>query len=277
MPESNPYFEFMRRQKFRVWNARFRGMPSSGLVCPLIILPSGTIYKIGDDVTEILGITKYERPIDTSMNGDSIGGFPTNLISITDELNLLSYPDALSELEGKEIYISTKIDGSSCTFIFNNGEFGAYSRRLQKNEGSGFPWIAANKYDIKNKMVLLNKNLAIQAECIGPKLNGNTMELKEIETGVFRIKDLDTKQILGIVELQSLCKQLDLPMVNVIDVCKFDKDIHTIEYFRSLADKQTWKTNGKPGEGIVIAPVIPFYSQILGKYWSVKVINQNYK
>ena len=27
-----PEFEFMRRQKFRVWNAKFKGAPSQGLV-----------------------------------------------------------------------------------------------------------------------------------------------------------------------------------------------------------------------------------------------------
>ena len=39
VPDTNPYFEFMRRQKFRVWNAKFKGAPSQGLVCPLSILP----------------------------------------------------------------------------------------------------------------------------------------------------------------------------------------------------------------------------------------------
>ena len=285
VPESNPYFEFMRRQKFRIWNARFKGAPSSGLVCPLSILPPlddsndvvVPIYNEGDDVSELLGITKYEKPLDLSVRGDAVGNFPTSLISISDEDNLLSYSSALNELEGKEIYISQKVDGSSTTFIFNDGEFKACSRRFELKEGSGFPWLATNKYDIKNKLTSLGRNLAIQAESIGPKLNGNTMELKDLEIKVFRIKDLDKREILNFYELKKLCEQLSLPMVDVIDVCYFNKTYHTIEHFRQLADSQVWKTNGKSGEGIVVAPTTPFYSPSIGKEWSLKLINQNYK
>ena len=190
---------------------------------------------------------------------------------------MLSYSNSLSELEDKEIYISQKVDGSSTTFIFNEGEFKACSRRFELKEGSGFPWGTVKKYDIKTKLTTLNRNLAIQAESIGPKLNGNTMELKELEIKIFRIKDLNTRQVLGFYELKSLCESLSLPMVDVIEVCKFDKNIHTVEYFRNLADSQVWKTNGKPGEGVVVAPTIPFYSPSIGKEWSLKIINQNYK
>ena len=116
VPEFNPYFEFMRRQNFRTWNARFRGEPSSGLVCPLSIL---SLHKYlnkdwveGEDISAILNIKKYERPIDVSIGGDALGGFPTKLISITDEDNLLSHAKALNELsDGQELYATEKADG----------------------------------------------------------------------------------------------------------------------------------------------------------------------
>jgi len=137
--------------------------------------------------------------------------------------------------------------------------------------------IVQEKAEFKNKLISIGKNLAIQAEALGPKLNGNSLGLKDLEMKVFRIKNLDTKQILGLIDLQYLCNQLNLPMVNVIEVCIFNKNIHTVEYFRELADKQVWRTNGKPGEGIVICPTQPFYSSILQKSWSCKLTNQNYK
>jgi len=287
VPETN-YFEFMRKQKFRIWNARFRGCPSSGLVCPLSILPIPTenvdLWLMGEnpwtegmDVSDILGITKYERPIDITIGGDAAGGYPTNLISISDEDNVLSHASALSELEGKEIYISQKVDGSSSTFIWNNGDFSACSRRLIMKEGSGFPWRAVEKYDIKNKMIALGRNLAIQAEALGPKLNGNSLGLKDLEIKVFRVKDLDKRQVVNFYEMIGICEKLQLPHVDIIDVCQFDKNKHTVEYFKCLADGQLWPNSKKPGEGIVIAPTIPFHSYILDKGWSLKVINQNYK
>lgn len=293
VPESNPYFEFMRKQKFRIWNARFKGAPSSGLVCPLSILPIGKTIAIddgngnaiqtqsqweeNDDVTLELNITKFEKPIDMSVRGDAAGNFPTSLISISDEDNMLSNAKSLLELEDKEIYITQKVDGSSTTFIFNEGEFKACSRRFELKEGSGFPWAAATKYDIKNKLTALGRNLAIQAESIGPKLNGNTLDLNEIEIRVFRIKNLNTRTILGYHDLKYLCEKLELPMVSIIELRQFNKDIHTVEYFRKLADSQVWPTNGKPGEGVVVAPTVPFYSPTIEKEWSLKLINQNYK
>jgi RNA ligase (TIGR02306 family) len=272
-------FKFMERQKFRVWNAKFKGSPSSGLVMPLSILPKdklGVDLHNGYDLTELLGILKYERQESFVNNGETKGGFPSNLISISDELNLLSYPEALSELDGKECIISQKKDGSSTTFIYNTGEFDACSRRLKLKENEGFPYQMVNQYDIKNKLINLNKNIAIQAETIGTGMNGNRMGLKNRQIRVFRIKNLDTRTLYTWDELVELSNQLELPTVPLLERFIFDKNIHTVEYFRNLADKQLYP-NGKAGEGIVISPVIPFYSNVLDKFWSLKIINQNYK
>ena len=51
-------FEFLRDRKFRVRTIRLRGQYSQGLVVPLSILPEGN-YEVGDNVTDILGITYY--------------------------------------------------------------------------------------------------------------------------------------------------------------------------------------------------------------------------
>ncbi len=283
VPNSD-YFKFMERQKFRVWNARFKGAPSQGLVCPLSAFNlrsdnSDPHFQVneGDDVTEIIGVVKYERPIDIQIGGDAKGGFPTNYISISDELNLLSYPEALTELEGRQVYATLKADGSSTTFIHNNGEFKACSRRLEMQEGSGFPYRAADKYDLKSKILLYAHNIAIQAECVGPKLNGNRMGLKEIELRIYRAKWLDSGMLFNYYELQDLCKKLEVPMVKEICNFTFDSKIHTIDFFQNLANEQKWDTNNEPAEGIVLTPKSPFYSNILGKFWSLKLININYK
>jgi RNA ligase (TIGR02306 family) len=276
VPE-RPEFEFMRSRKFRIYNAKFKNAPSSGLVMPLSILPEGD-WKEGDDVVEALGVRKYERPVDPQMGGDAEGDFPRQLISISDETNLLGCRQGtLDELEGREIFTSTKNDGSSTTFIYNKGEFQACSRRLLMKEGSGFPWQAAAKYELKERMAALGRNLAIQAECCGPKLNGNQMELKEMTLFLFRAKCLDTRQVLGLDEMVQVANALGVPHVKIIDRFVFDKSIHTAEYFRSVADAQVWDTNGKPAEGIVVAPVATFFSPKLQKDWSVKIINQIYK
>lgn len=281
----NGKFEFMRKQKFRVWNARFKGAPSQGLVQPLSIIPQDKmdaegfdLYE-GYDVTEILGVTKYERPIDVSVGGDQQCGFPIKYISISDELNLLSYPEALDELQGKEVYITQKADGSSTTIINSTEDgFMACSRRFVLKENTGFPWQVVNKYDLKNKLVADEdfRDFVIQGECVGPKMNGNRLGLKDLEFRVFRAKNYTTSTILSWDELTLLCSILSIPTVTFIDRFVFDKNIHTVEMLQNLANLQVYP-NGVAGEGIVIAPVKPFYSMVLGKEWSLKCINQNYK
>jgi len=279
VPKENPVFAFMERQKYRIWNARFKGAPSSGLVMKISdfeIIPKEC--SEGDNITALLNVTKYERPFDVSIGGKQKGNFPTDLISITDEDNALSYPETFNELEdGRELYITLKNDGSSTSFICNNGEYKACSRRFEMQENEGFPWTASNKYDLKNKMTNLGRNLAIQAEAIGPKLNGNRLGLKEIEIRLFNGKSLDTAKPMGYAELKELASQLGIPMVEEIMIIKYDKSIHTIEWFRNLADSLKWPTNGQAAEGLVVRPTIPIYSGVLRKAWSVKFINQNYK
>lgn len=57
-PET-PLFEFLKERKYRVKTIKLRGQISQGLIIPLDKLPKGN-YKEGQDVTKILGITKYD-------------------------------------------------------------------------------------------------------------------------------------------------------------------------------------------------------------------------
>ena len=59
VPASNPYFAFLQDRKYKVKTIKLRGQISQGLIVPIDVLPYG-VYKIGDNVTEILGITKIE-------------------------------------------------------------------------------------------------------------------------------------------------------------------------------------------------------------------------
>lgn len=169
------------------------------------------------------------------------------------------------------------VHNSSTSFIYNNGEFSACSRRLVMKENSGFPWQAVEKYNLKEKMIALGKNIALQAEAVGNKLNGNRMGISGIELRLFRAKNLDTKELYNYNELKELSFTLGIPMVGEIAVIKYDKNTHTVDWFKNLADNGVYSTNNKPAEGIVISPTIPMYSAILKKYFSLKVINSNYK
>lgn len=56
---ATPEYEFLKSRKYVVKTIKMRGQISQGLVLPLAVLPPGN-YKVGDDVTEILGVTKHD-------------------------------------------------------------------------------------------------------------------------------------------------------------------------------------------------------------------------
>lgn len=276
----NPAFSFLSKQKFRVWNAKFRNQPSSGLVQPLSILgyygvgPDSVVE--GQDVGEITKTIKYERPIPACLGGQVKGNFPLNLIEKTDEDNILSNPGVLDELKGKTIYIAEKADGSSGTFIYNNGEIKVCSRNLElkEDENNSF-WRAVKKYDLPSQLTAVNRNIGIQFECVGPGIQGNPMGLKELDLRVFNIKDLDKAEYFGWDEIVSFCYNLKIPHVKLIAVN--DNFNSSLDYLRGLADIQKYD-NGEPCEGIVIREYSnKIYSSVLNKIISVKIINQNYK
>ena len=76
MPEREE-FEFLRPRGFRIKTIRLRGELSQGICFPLDILPEPIVAitddnSIGTDITETLGVKKYEVPISVSTGGNVI-------------------------------------------------------------------------------------------------------------------------------------------------------------------------------------------------------------
>lgn len=77
-------FEFLRSKKFRIKTIKLRGQLSQGIIFPLSILDKfllspNTKFALGDDVTKVIGITKYEAPIPANLAGKIKGNFPSKV------------------------------------------------------------------------------------------------------------------------------------------------------------------------------------------------------
>lgn len=104
------------KDKNRVRAQRLRGILSQGLVYSGRMLGIDTCnWEVGEDVTEQLGITKYEPPIPSEMRGalERYGG-KDKLISYDVE-NVKKYPDRLKE--GEQCSMHEKIHGSLCYVV----------------------------------------------------------------------------------------------------------------------------------------------------------------
>lgn len=60
VPKDNPYFAFLQDRNYKVKSIKLRKTVSQGLIVPMSLLPEG-VYQDGDDVTDLLGITKIEE------------------------------------------------------------------------------------------------------------------------------------------------------------------------------------------------------------------------
>ena len=118
-------------KRARLKSCKLRGKVSQGLCLPLHILPNvDSIDGLmgvteGYDVTEILGIQKYEKPAPKSQ--DALGNFPTDLVAKTDEERVQNVPEVIEELRGKPYVITKKMDGTSVTFIKHENELRVFS------------------------------------------------------------------------------------------------------------------------------------------------------
>ena len=112
-------FEFLRKSSFkkmgeqegfRLKTIKLRGQISQGLILPLLETFgdfSWTAYE-GLDVTERLGIIKYEPPIPAELAGQVIGGFPS-FIRKTDEERIQNLSAEYDELKTLEYSIKKTI------------------------------------------------------------------------------------------------------------------------------------------------------------------------
>ena len=98
--------------KGRVRTAKLRGIYSQGLIINVKVLPElGDIIKKGEDVKDILGITKFiPPPPPANMSGEQRQKHP-DFHEYTEIENIKNFPDVL--VIGEQVSISEKIHGTN--------------------------------------------------------------------------------------------------------------------------------------------------------------------
>lgn len=233
------------------------------------------------------------------------GSFPTNIISKSDEDTIQNRKALINEFPGTRAFITAKMEGQSFTCSLDpkkKYEFYVCSRnnRLVEGQSTGKVFYdTAKRYDIANKLKAYYKKtghlLMIQGEQVGPTIQENIYNFKEVQWFVFRLKEyVDGKWIeRNWYDMASILKDLGLqrvPLVAVIDdMGQFDtvdklvkyaegvawtpKTINTgLQYHPTDGDK-LWKTYLQH-EGIVVKSFD--YDKEKGRGYSFKVKNLQY-
>jgi RNA ligase (TIGR02306 family) len=234
----------------RLRTVRLRGTLSQGLLLPLSLLDNvDSMLFEGLDVSYPLGIIKYEPPIPACLAGEIKGLFPP-FIRKTDQPRIQNLVDEFESFKEYDFEVSEKLDGSSCTIYYNDGDFGVCSRNLdlKPNDDNTF-WKMCQKYDLESKLKLLGKNIAIQGEVIGTSIQGNPYKISGQDFYVFDIYDIDKQEYYNSVERLHLCESLELKHVPVIRVCFLTGD--SIESLLEYAEGKSELNSITEREGLV--------------------------
>ena len=294
-------FEFLRKSSFkkmgdqegfRLKTIKIRGQISQGLVLPISVLEGPDEMKIGMseqpwgdqlqlgpydnalvieegvDVSEVLGIIKYDPPIPAQLAGKVKGLFPS-FIRKTDEERVQTLTRQYEGWKDMTFYVTEKLDGSSSTFYLNNGVFGVCSRNLELAEPEEFVpgmimcedgierpkqensfWKVARELNIKSKLEKVGYNICLQGELIGEGIQKNPYRIVGQKVYFFNAFNIDTQEYLGFHEFIDLMSKLGLPFVPVLETDFTLPD--TIDQLLQYADAKSVLNKDFNREGVVI-------------------------
>jgi RNA ligase (TIGR02306 family) len=256
-------FEFLRKSSykkmadqegFRLKTIKLRGQVSQGLILPMSVFGDfgWTAYE-GLDVTERLGIVKYEPPIPAELAGKVKGNFPS-FIPKTDEERIQNLTKEYEGWKDRFFYVTEKLDGSSATYYFRDGEFGVCSRNLdlEETEGNTF-WKIARQLKLEEWLGTHEINYAIQGELIGEGIQGNPYKIKGQTVRFFNAFNIDKYEYLGLEEFESLISSMGLETVPVLDRAFVLPN--TIEELLKYAETKSELNSQFDREGVVIRSI----------------------
>ena len=285
-----PEFEFLRKSSyknnefmgegFKLKTMKFKGQFSQGLCLGLEKLPqlAGKDLIVGQDVTELLGVREWEMPERVTASGTISSGRPS-YIPKTDETRIQSMPELFNEFKGIPYYITTKMDGSSHSVGYNNGEFSYTSHNCTiKDDGkSAFVEFIKGK-SIPEKLEQYAKDhniqtLVLQGEWCGEGIQKNRLKLMNPEWFVFTAI-VDEKRV-GLDKLKEIVEFVGAELVPVEEIGG-DLSVFYPTVDALLERAEGIGFNNTQKEGIVIRPIDPVFSTSLSSSLSMKVLNNKY-
>ena len=283
-----PEFEFLRASSykktdlmgegFRLRTMKFRGQISQGLVLPLRALGISEGIEIGTDVTELLGVKKYEIEEMATTGGTVIGTLPMD-VPKTDETRVQAEPDLIRDFAGLDYYISTKMDGSSHSVSLDENGFHVTGHNYEyKDDDSSAFYRLVKTMNLEQKMRAFCeansiKTLTIQGEFCAPGIQKNRLHLTKPEWYVFDVR-FNGKR----VPLATMTKTATELVLQTVPIEEIGTDLPskypTVDDILKRAEGNY--PNGGKKEGIVIRPTEPVYCERIGTDLSMKAVNNSY-
>lgn len=281
---------------------RLRGQLSQGLMIPLKaikeihdIVGENPEDHLGVDFADLLNVIKYEECLETGTASDKMCSYPY-YIERTGENRIQNVFEEYSEqYKDIEFTPTLKMDGSSMTVCFVNnpayfvGQEGIDYKLKQKEqlwigshgmvirkpeEKSNAYYEAYDRTDLKNTLGEWcrknNKQIAIQGELVGPKIQSNFEKFKENTLKAFYIYFIDEGRRATVDEFNQICDELNIQKVISYPPVKIFEIAENVDYILDMAEGES--ENCPQREGLV------FKANVLrnGRPVSFKAISNSY-
>lgn len=240
----------------RLRSIKLRGNLSQGLALPLTVCgyQGYANPQLGDDVSDLIGVTKWEPMLPACLAGQAKGTFPS-FIPKTDQERIQNIPNILAD-KTTQWEVTQKLDGSSMTVFWNNGEFGVCSRNLELKEADGNTFLeVAKRLNLNSKLEQLNQNIALQGELIGPGIQGNSHGLVQHDMFVFDVFFIDEQRYATPYERKAIMSKSlfsdirSVPEICIMNLMAIAGVDEILKYAESITD--LINPNNKTPEGIV--------------------------
>jgi RNA ligase (TIGR02306 family) len=276
--QTSPEGEVILPAGFRIKTVRLRGQVSQGICFPLSVLPLGVPTDEGADVTELLGVRKWEPPAPVGMGGKVKGGFP-GFLPKTDETRVQVLEAVLARHRGRTFHVTEKLDGTSFTAFVREGAFGICSRNLWMDEADETNLLVrlSRKLRLEEKLRAardrLGHDVAIQAEVIGPGVQKNKYGLADLSLRVFNVLDVGAYRLLDHAAGLAALTEMGLEPVPQLGTLVLG---HSVDELVALAEGPSVLNPKAQREGIVLRPPAEEPDADVGGRLSFKVINPKF-
>ena len=264
-------FEGVEGAKLRT--LRLKGQLSQGLILNTNLLDSIVKISIGDDVSDLLGILKYEEPLSEDLIGVAKGKKPFYIPhSDQDRIqNIFHTPQYTENVKNHKWFVTEKLEGCSMYVYSSDEGSGVCSSSIEFAEGDSMFWQTAEKLNLINKVKEISKTLGhhivIQGELIGPKIQKNIYKLNDYNFYAFSMYDIKKGHYLCPQHTYDLCVKHNIKHVPV-ESTNLDLFSASLDDILDLAKDNSKINKHKKREGLIF--------RSLDGTSSFKVINNDY-
>ncbi len=252
-----PEFEFLRKSSysklydgFRIRNMKMCGMYSSGIAFGLDILPEGFQPSLGDDVSDMLDIRKYD-PEELQGRAQVQHGKKKSpvmlfllrfrlfrkLYKLTHKKQVTAYPETVhksnetniekifsklkEQYPDEKYYVTCKVEGSAGSWMLygKRRKYLVFSHNVIRSPKDDNTWAKVGRiYNLEKILKSEKQNLCIQGEVCGPGIQNNIYGFADFKLFVYKVTDVTTGKAFNFNELQAFCFKHNLDMVPLVGV-----------------------------------------------------------